>query len=120
MNLGKLTKISFCLFVLIFCASCTSMKPMEEGLIPNQVIERINPGDEIIIHTISSEKHLIIVESISKEEITGDGKTFHYSEIREIHKEGTDILKTTGAVVGGTYAALIIGGLLSILINSPF
>ena len=120
MNLGKLTKISFCLFVLVFCASCTSITPMEEGLVPDQVLERINPGDEIVIHTISSEKHTIVVKSITKEEITGNNKTFHYSEIRKIHKKDIDILKTTGAVVGGYFAAVMVTGLLWILINAPF
>ena len=100
------------LLILIFMAlsGCSSMKPMNEHLTNAQIVNEINPGDEIIILTIDNEKHLIIVESISEESITGSGKTFTYQQIISIEKEGIDVLKTTGAVVGGylLYATLIV------------
>ncbi len=98
--------ISSNVFIILFffiLSGCSSMKPLDEGLSSAEIVGKINPGDEIIIHTTDNEKHLIVVESITEEKIVGSGKSFEYQNITEIKKEGVDVLKTTGAVIGGAY-----------------
>ncbi len=95
-------KIFLILFFFIL-SGCSSMKPLDEGLSSAEIVEKINPGDEIIIHTTDNEKHLIVVDSITEKQIIGSGKSFEYQNISEIKKEGVDVLKTTGAVLGSVY-----------------
>jgi len=112
MSLIKHCKCILCIVMMLFIASCSSMKPIDNGLSPEQVVKEINPGDEIIVHTNDSEKHLIVVEYINKNEIGGNGKSFQYDNVAEIQKKGIDGLKTTGAVVLSLLGYVLIGGLL--------
>jgi len=86
------------------------MKPLKRGLSPELVLEKINLGDVIIVRTRDSGKHMIVVESIDREEIAGSGKTFRYEQITEIHTKEIAILKTVGATYLGimAYAFLVI------------
>lgn len=95
---------------------CSTMKPLKGGLSPELVLEKINPGDEIIVHTRDSGRHMIVVESIDRDEIAGSGKTFRYEEIDEIHTEEFAILETVGATYLGimAYALLVITVALAI------
>lgn len=76
------------------------MKPMEKGLSQQETFDAINPGDKISIYTKDSEKHLVVVESITPDYIKGDGKVINYKDIVEIRQEKFSPLKTTSAVLG--------------------
>ncbi len=111
--MSKISTQKLLTIVLFFILSgCSSMKPLEQGLSPLEIVAKINPGDEIIVHTTDNQKHLIVVESITEEVITGSGRTFEYQNIAEINKEGIDALRTTGAIVGGAYIWLSIATIL--------
>lgn len=103
MTLKTVSSKAFITLFFFILSGCSSMKSLDEGLSSAEIVEKINPGDEIIIHTTDNEKHLIIVESITEKKIVGSGKSFEYQNITEIKKEGVDGWKTTGAVIGGTY-----------------
>ncbi len=103
MTLINFSKHIFCIVLVLVFAGCTAMKPLKKGMSPEQVSEKINPGDKILVYTHYSEKYLIVVESIDSEKVAGSGRTFRYEEIAEIQTEEIAILKSAG----GAYIGLL-------------
>lgn len=83
------------------------MQPMQKGLSREEVIQELNPGDEVSIYTRNSEKHLIVVDTITKDHIEGGGKAYKFEDIIEIRQKKFSIAKTASAVLGGSSIILI-------------
>ena len=93
---------NFLLFLIIpFTAACTTMQPMEENLTNEEILNEIQPGNEIRIVTKTGDQHLITVSSVSEEYIIGEEEQFKREDIESI-----EIKRLTAA---GTAAGLGVG-----------
>ena len=96
-------------------AGCTTMQPIDKGLTPDQIVQLLKPGDEVIIRTIDNEKHLILIESISPDKIIGSGKSFEFVIVKEIKIEQFDGWKTyTNIFTKTSIFTAVVSGLLVI------
>ena len=89
------------LFSLQLLTGCSSMRAISPDRTPEQLAERIHPGDIAIIHTLSGAKYTITVDSIDSRGIHGDGKTIKLKYIEKLYIKQMDGLKTAGCIFGG-------------------
>ena len=57
------------------------------------MFQHIDPGEEVIIHTIKQETHLITVEFIDLKTISGSGKVFKFDDISKIERDEVGLAK---------------------------
>ena len=103
------------ILAFFFLTGCTSMQPIEKGLTPDQIVQLLKPGDEVIIRTIDNEKHLILIESITPDKIIGSGKSFEFVIVKEIKKEQLDGWETfTNIYTKTNMVTAVVAGLMFI------
>jgi hypothetical protein len=84
--------------------SCTSMKNVEFD--NNQIIASI--GDVVELTTLKGKSYKFTVETITPEQIGGDGFLFSLKDVLEIKKEQFSVPLTIISAVGVVFLALAI------------
>lgn len=103
-----------CLIVCLICG-CTTLHPIANA--PSDLSQRfgdggaLQPGDQVIIKTVTGTKHGLRVSSVSDGVIYGDHDSVPFSEIASIDRREFSAAKTALLVVGiagivGVIAAL--------------
>ena len=100
---------------VLLATGCTTAKPLGDNLSPEQIQQKVNLGDQVILYTKNAEKHRIKVESIDSRGIWNDGRLFKYPEIQSIDLKEHSTFKSaitfgTGYVVVGAVTTIIFFG----------
>lgn len=113
------------ILICLVLTACTTMQPVKEDSTTEEVLNEINPGDEILLVTKTGNQHLITVSSISKGYIIGEVESFNLDdiEILEVKKPtavGQVVGHTAAAGVGIGVAVLMQALIMAILLGLAF
>lgn len=91
------------------------MHPIDSTKTRYEILTNINPGDLIHIETLEGSKYEVLVKSITAESVKGSDIEIPLDNIKTVKVEKISAIKTTGAIVGGYFASMIVIGFLFIL-----
>ena len=97
---------------MILLTACTSLQSVDINQNRQDLISQIDINERIEIQTISNEKFEMVVREISENEIIGASRRVSFDDIASIRAERVSAARTTGAVLGGYIAYVLVGVLL--------
>ena len=112
-----ISTITLICFSANLLAGCTSMQPVMRGESPEQIAEKIKPGEKLLIVDRDFQQHTIVVDSITTNGIFGSGQAFKYDDIELIYKRevsGNKASKATTVTIAGII--ILVGGIVLILV----
>jgi hypothetical protein len=102
------------LTVLIICAGCTTLRPIEGSLTELNSGELLKTGDRVLIITTDQKQHRFTVKSVGAGLIQGPSESIPVEQISSLEKRQFSRGKTialVGGIVGGAALGLIVYGL---------
>lgn len=105
------------ILMLVFTTGCTSLHPLKSELNQNELAEKLEINEEVVILTKSGEKFALVIKEINEEAIVGAQKQVKFENIETINNQQFNVVKTAGLLAG---TGLIVGILAGIAFIAAF